>query len=170
MWINYRLDKHKITGPETREVLSLMQDGDIFLRRLSRYLNTVCTPGYYGHAAIKINGNDVAHEVSKGGIREDILEFLRCDAIAILHTEDWQLRETAAKYARTVVDSSEITPYDFDFRPDNKSLYCTEFVDRAYGGIFNDCYVQVLKQEYSILLPDNMLKCGKFKVIYEARH
>lgn len=50
-----------------------MQRGDILLRRYDGYVNTLFTPGFWGHAALCVSANDVIHAVGVGVVREDLM-------------------------------------------------------------------------------------------------
>lgn len=167
-WMNYKMRQHKVNGKEVREVLSAIWEGDILLRRFDGYLNTIFTPGFYGHAAISVKGNDVAHAVSKGVCLEDILEFVRCDSIILLRPNDWRLKDRAVMKAMAMATCAEKIPYDFDFERTNASQYCTEFMNTVYEGVFNRYFTKFGK--HSVLLPDSILRSQDFRVVYETRH
>ena len=56
-------DSHyKIKGKETREILDIIQHGDVILRRYDHYLGSVLISGYYSHAAIYIGKNIIRQQ------------------------------------------------------------------------------------------------------------
>ncbi|GAG07388.1 unnamed protein product, partial [marine sediment metagenome] len=128
-FVIYRPDIHKVRGPDVRLVLDIVRKGDILLRRFDGYLNTLLTPGYWGHAGIYVGDNQVVHAVSEGVISEDILNFCRADAVCVLSIcgISWERILSAIEKAKTAADQN--IEYDFDFCGNNESYYCTELVD-----------------------------------------
>ena len=51
MFLVYRPDIHRVRGKDVRKVLEAIMSGDMILRRFDQYLNTICTPGFWGHAS-----------------------------------------------------------------------------------------------------------------------
>jgi len=165
-WFVYRPDIHKVRGADVRRILDIVEPGDILLRRFDGYLNTIFTPGFWGHAGGYVGGNQMVHAVSQGTISEDILNFCRSDAICVL--EVLVSGEEKATAVQRLKDSSEnCVPYDFDFSRKNQTAYCTERVDIAYGGIFYDDYVKKFGQ--LILMPDGIRNSKRVKVKLEVK-
>ncbi len=139
LFLTYKPNHYKIKGKEVREILNTIQAGDILLRRFDGYLNTICTPGFWGHGGIFVGNDIVIHAVKEGVIQEDILEFSRCDSLAIL-------RYTGTEYVFTVNMALynaynfniKKYQYDYDFLSGNDKVYCTELVDNCYGGLFKE--------------------------------
>jgi len=139
-FILYRPHMHKVRGEDVRKVLDVVETGDILLRRFDGYLNTILTPGFWGHAGTYIGENDVVHSLSQGVTQEDILNFCRADAISILRPLNGPIpnvREIAIALA------DEHVPYDYDFCSGNKAYYCTELVDYLSGWIFKNDYQMI---------------------------
>jgi len=60
-------DSHyDIKGKETREILDIIQPGDVFLRRYDHYLGSILIQGYWSHAGIYVGDNSVIHMIGKG--------------------------------------------------------------------------------------------------------
>jgi hypothetical protein len=160
---------YKIKGHEVRQILNTIQPGDILLRRFDGYLNTICTPGFWGHAALYTGDNIVIHAVKEGVIQEDILEFTRCDSMAVL-------RYIGKEYIFTVNTSIYLAynfniqkfQYDYDLLRGNKKVYCTELVDSCYNGLFQDKYVTVLGN--TVLAPDGIFESTKIEKILVIKH
>ena len=76
-WIVFRPSHHKVKGHEVRNIIDNLKKGDVLLRRYDGYLNTMFTPGFWGHAGLYIGDDRVIHAVGEGVIEEDILDFCR---------------------------------------------------------------------------------------------
>jgi uncharacterized protein YycO len=168
MFVSYNPAHHKVTGVETRQILKLIKPGDILLRRYDGYLNTLCTPGFWGHAAICI-GDNVIHAVGEGVIEEDLLDFCRTDSIAVLRVNKKLLTGLAINNAIKMLGK----PYDYDFSPYGgtaklDAMYCTKLVDYAYGHLFNDEYTY--DTGTPILVPDSIEKSEHVKIIIKIVH
>ena len=159
-WIVYKPDIHKVRGEHVRQVLGEVEAGDILLRRFDGYLNTLCTPGYWGHAGVYVGDNQIVHAVGKGVISEDILNFCRCDAICVLAISPHNrfmpyasmARDAAVKKAQIIAAKKAL--YDFDFEAGNEKYYCTELIDQIYNGIFYADYEKIAG--HYILTPDGI--------------
>ena len=165
----YKPSHHKVKGDEVRNILDTLLPGDILLRRYDGYLNTLFTPGFWGHAAIAIDNTFIIHSVSKGVVKEDILEFSRTDSLCILRLNYMNY----SSYIHTAIDrandlANRRIAYDYDFDSKNDKFYCTEMVDYCYGGIFKDEYVDVLTNR--VLTPDHIYDSEHTKTILEIRH
>jgi len=153
-WFVYRPDIHKVRGPDVRRILETVRIGDILLRRFDGYLNTIFTPGFWGHAGLYVGDNQVVHSVSRGVVQEDILNFCRTDAVCVLSVVNALYEITTQAINKAKFAAEKRTPYDFDFAAKNKKYYCTEMVDIIYGGIFCDDYIG--KFGRLILTPDGI--------------
>ena len=144
LFILYKPRLHKLKGHEIRVILKNLKKGDILLRRFHGFLNTVLTPGFWGHAALYIGGDKVVHALSQGVVKEDLLDFCRCDDIAIVRVKKMKNDniKRALNIAENMVNSN--TEYDFDFESGDNEVYCTELVDECYNGIFKGYYSKVL--------------------------
>jgi len=157
-WFMYRPDIHRVRGSDVRWVMESLRVGDIHLRRFDGYLNTILTPGFWGHAGIYVGRNQVVHAVSEGVILEDILNFCRTDAVCVLTPlTTWDEVLIAVDRARAAADENIL--YDFDFSSNNEKQYCTEMVDIAYSNLFNEDYVEKMGQ--LILMPDGIRNSKK---------
>lgn len=154
-------DSHyDIKGKETREILDILEPGDVLLRRYNHYLGSVLISGYWSHGAIYIGENDVIHMIGDGITREDILVFLRSDDIIVLRNAHEDQKKIAVELAKEVYDKKEYE-YDYDFAANNKNFYCTEFVNHCYGYVVN-------KGSNEITLPDDFLSCAEFRTVWEV--
>jgi len=195
MWIVYKPMHHKVKGSEVRSIINVLQDGDILLRRYDGYLNTLFTPGFWGHAALYVGNNNVIHAVGEGVIIEDILDFCRCDSVGVYrpsvtdvnilnaittakNLNNISIRDTSIRNMNTEAVSDAIdtanqfylnnTQYDYKFQKDNGTVYCTELVDRCYNGIFYADYKTIMGN--TILIPDDISKSKAVYTILEVKH
>lgn len=191
MWLAYKPAHHKVKGFEIRKILDKIQDGDILLRRYDGYLNTLFTPGFWGHAGLYVGDNNVIHAVGEGVIIEDILDFCRCDSVGvyrpIIQDSAVTMAINTAKNLNNIeneksLNSDQIlnaietanilyqnnTKYDYKFKKDNGEVYCTELVDRCYEGLFKKDYEFIMGNE--ILLPDNISNSKLINIIIEVKH
>jgi len=150
MFVVYRPDIHRVRGHDVRRVLNAIELGDILLRRFDQYLNTIFTPGFWGHAGAYVGNNNVVHSVSQGCICEDILNFCRADAVCILRSKN--LYPEAVAQAQLMAAMN--VPYDYGFSSINETYYCTETVDMVHNHMFTEDYTTVAGN--SILTPDGI--------------
>ena len=159
MFIVYRPDIHRVRGEDVRKILILLQPGDILLRRFDQYLNTIFDGSFWAHAGLYVGDNQVVHSVSEGCVEEDILNFCRCDAVAILRRKDG----VTSQVSKALMLAKMHIPYDYDFNSANDDYYCTELVDVVNDHLFKDDYEMIGGN--NILTPDGMFKSDKVDVI-----
>lgn len=157
-------DSHyKLKGTDMREVLNVIEAGDVLLRRYSHYLGSVLIKGYYSHAAIYVGNDNVIHMLGEGINKEDILTFLRCDGLRILRSGSRLNKDVAINKAYKFLE--EGIEYDYDFDTDSpKRFYCTEFVDNLF-----DYPVKKTLQKGEIVVPDDFIRANFFKTVWEKK-
>ena len=86
MFVVYDPNMFCVTGEATLSAIKLLRPGDLIIRAYSGYLDSSLIPSGEGwsHGAIYIGGNKIIHAVSEGVSETNIIEFSRCDRIAIL--------------------------------------------------------------------------------------
>lgn len=131
LFIVYDPDEFGVSGADTRDILSKVRPGDLILRKYKHYLDGYFIPGKYSHTGIYIGKGQMIHAIAEGVQYIDLIEFTRCDGIAILRPVKGQKRaiELAKKF---VVDG---IPYDFDFKEGEKALYCHELGAACYSNL-----------------------------------
>ena len=172
MFFHYKPAHHKVNGKEVRMILEAIQPGDILLRRYDGYLNSILTTlssgSFWGHAAIAISGDTVVHAVSQGVIYEDILEFSRCDSLAVLSVKGITptQRHDAVNIACQFVGQK--WEYDYRFERGNGKLYCTEVADSCHNGIFYDEFS--MEMGNFLLTPDNIFNSEHVEKVLVIKH
>ncbi len=162
----YKPSHHKVKGHEVRKVLDCIEPGDILLRRFDGYLNTIFTPGFWGHAGLYVGNNKITHAISKGVIEEDILDFCRTDSVCVLRLKNITKMSTN-DYIKKAFKFIGIS-YDYGFSSENKKLYCTEYVDVVYDNIFKQDYKVVVGN--NVLIPDGIFDSNKVEKILVIKH
>lgn len=151
---------YQLKGDAIREILNLIQPGDILLRRYSHYVGSLMVPGHFSHAAIYVGDNNIIHMLGEGITQEDILIFLRCDDIAILRPKTPELIQRVIQSAKMYFEQKIKYDYNFDTKS-NKKFYCTEFVDKCVDNIVS----KSLKKRKTTM-PDDFLNETLFNIIW----
>lgn len=150
---------YKLKGHHVRSIITLVEPGDILLRKYDHYLGSILIPGFWSHAAIYAGDDVVIHMLGHGITVEDILTFTRADHMMILRHENKDMAAKAA--ARAIELSHRQIEYDYDFdEKDTSKLYCTEFANVCYDRI-----VDPFTGDKDIM-PDDFLKVPELKKIW----
>ena len=140
LWLIYDPDDFQIDGENMLKIMDVIQPGDILLRGYRHYLdgkfigifgiNTDNSPigGDWSHGAIYIGDNTVIHAVAEGVSKINLIDFCRCDRIAIFRPKKYQRQaiSIAKKFLKNNV------PYDFNFELGSSCLYCFELAALSY--------------------------------------
>lgn len=137
-----------IKGPQTRNILDVIEPGDVVLRTYNNYLGSILTKGYWSHAAIYVGDNKIIHMLGNGITSEDILTFTRCDDVIILRSKNKDLVSSAIEKANSYL--AEGIDYDYSFDKKADKFYCTEFVWQCFG-------CPDMKDAGRFILPDDFL-------------
>lgn len=183
LFILYDPGSYLVKGDEMREVIKVIQDGDILIRGYKNYLDGYFIPGFFSHAgiylgqvteekvleynpevkrtSIKEGEQIVIHSMANGVFMEDLLNFCRCDYMVILR-RNFMVESTSSQVLthedvfKTAVNFLD-TPYDFGFNfSDIKALSCTELVFQ--------CYLKILA-EYDVTLKTRQVLFLRRKMI-----
>ncbi len=105
LWIVYDPGGYRVKGRDMRALLDLLKPGDILVRGFTAYLDGKVIPGYFSHAGLYlgettpadlahvpekardrfVTGKQVMiHAIAEGVLMEDVLDFGRCDRLAVL--------------------------------------------------------------------------------------
>ena len=124
----YRGDYYKVSGKDTLDILSKVVPGDILCRGYDHYLDGYFIPGEYTHSGIYIGDGKIIHAIAEGVCECTLIDFVRCDRVIVLHTDDHMRREVAVERVKSWLDR----PYDFSFSDGEDAFYCHELSARAY--------------------------------------
>lgn len=84
-FIVYDPDDYQVTGQDTLDIMAALKPGDVILRGYTHYADGKFIPDKlkFSHGAIYIGNNKIIHAVAEGVSETDVIEFTRCDRIAI---------------------------------------------------------------------------------------
>ena len=130
MFVVYDDSEFGITGEKTIEIMEILQPGDVILRGFDCYADGAFIPGSlkFSHGAVYVGDNKVIHVMAEGVMKTDIVEFTRCDRIAIMRPRKYQKR-AISKAKKFLKDN---VPYDFIFENNASALYCFELCGECY--------------------------------------
>lgn len=132
LWLITGPTHNDVEAKQIRRVLAVARHGDIVFRRQGKAVGTKIIPGYFSHVGVMKNKDTVIHAVGAGVKEEDILDFLRTDACAVLRVPNEALRRKAVKRVQECVGK----PYDYIFDSDDKrALYCVELGMYGYPDV-----------------------------------
>ena len=131
LWIVYDPDDFEVTGEKTAQMLKLLEPGDVVVRGYKHYADGKFIPSKSGwsHGAVYVGDWKIAHAVANGVQYIDVIEFARCDRIAVLRPR--KNAKSAVRKANKFVKNN--IPYDFFFRYGSSSLYCFELCSECYS-------------------------------------
>ena len=168
MFVVYCPDSFRIKGADTRAAMKQIHPGDLVLRKYRHYLDGFFIPGRFSHTGIYVGHGKVIHAVAEGVSEIDLIDFLRCDAFAIVRPK------AGAKNAIEKLYGWLGKPYDFDFKSGNDRYYCHELAAEAYRGLAIEKFPTTL---FGLKLPflskkylaDSFLASPDFRVITERK-
>jgi Permuted papain-like amidase enzyme, YaeF/YiiX, C92 family len=117
MFMVYDPGSYRVKGQHMREVMRVVQPGDILVRRYDQYLDGHFIPGYFSHVGMYVGPvreeelahvppeyrtsfgtgeQTVVHALAEGVLVEDLLNFCRCDGMLVLRFPE-VLRRTWAE-------------------------------------------------------------------------
>ncbi len=168
-FISYKPNFYKINGIQLREIINLIEPGDILLRKQDGYLNNFFTKGCYSHAGLFVGSYNsmqfgVIHVLSHGVVCEDIFDFCRTDHIAILRVKNIITKDISKALEISFDLEKNKTAYDYMFSSDNNTVYCTELIDICYQGLFKDDYEKTITG-HNVLYPDAIYNSLNISII-----
>lgn len=106
MFFIYDPGSYRVKGEDIRKLLSMVKPGDILVRGFTNYLDGYFIPGYFSHAGLFVGPVEekdrelvhrprgkklfrpgeqmVVHALAEGVLMEDLIQFCRCDFMAVL--------------------------------------------------------------------------------------
>lgn len=168
LFVVYDPDDFAISGEDTRDIIDTIQPGDLILRKYKHYLDGYFIPGKYSHTGIYIGNGEVIHAVAEGVSYVDLIDFTRCDGIAIVRPISGQ--NEAIEKAKEFVENG--IHYDFDFKDGNKDLYCHELGAACYSNlriekIIPKLFGGLIRSSTPRWLAESFLQSPDFTVIKE---
>ena len=164
-------DSHyEIKGHDSREIMELIQPGDIILKKYKHYLGNIIislfSGTYWPHIAVYVGDHDglpgrVIHMVGEGIANDDLLTFLRADNIKVMRCKKSSYVDSAVIEAKYYF--KEKPKYDIEFSFTNNTLYCSELILLCYP---EATFSERIKE--SIIYPDDFLK-SIFDVVWEKK-
>lgn len=149
---------YRINGEHQRSILEVIEPGDIIFRRYHAYIGSRMVPGYWSHVGIYVgdlNKFNVIHAAGGGVTSDDILTFMRTDSLCLVKPTKKELIPDALAYCRNKLAAQ--IPYDYEFKPENDALYCSELVWEAY----KQPHCKRWKSSY--VIPDDLFSVEMFK-------
>jgi len=166
MWLIYKPHKYAVKGEDQRKILDVLQCGHVLLRYMGPYISSRIIPGFWSHVGLYVGDNKVVHAIASGVVEEDILSFLRADAISVIDPKvSSGTKKIAANNARAMAKIG--IKYDYDFADDNGKVYCTEGVSDWLGSLYKDDYVDGVKK-HPVLLPDGIANSKNSNAVLEV--
>jgi len=153
---------YKLKGPDWREILNIIQPGDIVLNAHDNYVSSWFIKGDFGHVGLYVGNDKIIHVRTDGIFEEDILTFLRADNAAIVRpTNQTLVRPAIAKAYEYLGKKVE---YDYDFnKNDTLQFYCSEFTDFCYNYLLNN---SVSANNKFIYPDDYLIPSEHFNIIW----
>jgi len=130
MFILYHPKGYGMKGEDVRKVLNIIQEGDILLRGYDNYIDGYFIPGYFSHAGYYAGDDMVIHAMGEGTKEEDVINFCRCDYMAIMRMPNATKSDiyTATTNAENLIGAA----YDFEFEHSDDEYYCTELITKIW--------------------------------------
>jgi len=195
MFALYDPGSYRLKGDEVRQLIGIVQPGDIMVRGFVRYLDGYFIPGHFSHVGLYLGkvprpgvpetpqadvdksfheGEQVViHAMAEGVFMEDILSFSRCDFLVVLRAKPDsltpQLFEFPGIYDMALQNLGK--PYDFGFNfLVHDTLCCTEFVFECYRKYLKGLGVLIKTRKLlflrkSALVPDDFITDG-FDIVW----
>lgn len=168
-WFTINAIGYGLKGADYRKVATIIQPGDILIRRFEGYIDKWFLPGFWNHAGVYVGGKkeEVVHAVSEGVIKEDILNFMRTDHMMILRPPIG-VKKKNIKRALERANSIVGKPYDFEFDfKDCNRFSCTELVAYCYPGLIRP------KKRFSslgkaVIIADDFKDCKRLQTIWDS--
>jgi len=152
---------YKLKGNNIRDILNIIEPGDVLLNRHDHYVSGFFIKGAFSHAGLYVGNNNVIHVVGDGIKIEDILTFTRADAFAIVRCTDKSLIPNAIEEAYVQLYKDVQYDYDFD-KTSPDEFYCSEFTDYCFGYLIRNNISKTFIYPTDYLEPNDF-----FKVMYK---
>lgn len=142
LFMVYHPTSFKIKGRDTREIMEVLESGDVVMRAYDYYLDGYFIPkgeSKCSHSGLYIGDNLIVHSIAEGSTVDDMIDFCRADRIVVLRPDGGQ--EWAVAHAKKCADAK--VEYDFNFTPGPGKYYCHEFT----ASCFPDLGIETLSRK-----------------------
>lgn len=158
MFLVYDPHYFSVGGEQVLDIISILEPGDIILRGYDNYLDGCFIPDplSFSHGALYIGNGKIIHAVAEGVSETNVIEFTRCDRIAIFRPKRYQKR--AISRAKKFLKNK--TPYDFGFNNSVSSLYCFELCGLCYDKL--DIPTLTIKKFFGLIKKENVFLAESF--------
>lgn len=170
MFVIYHPVSFKVKGHHTREIINLLEPGDVVMRSYFNYLDSYFIPkgqSKCSHSGLYIGDNRVVHSIAEGSVIDDIIDFCRADSILVLRPLSGQ--EWAIEHAKKCADQN--IEYDFNFEPEQGRYYCHEFTASCYPNLGIKPLSRKIFVFFSspvVFLADSFYTNENFKLLYSS--
>ena len=168
LWLVYDPDDFQVGGKKVLEIFKTIKPGDVILRGYNKYLDGKFIPSKtkFSHGAIYVGEGKIIHAVADGVSLTNIIDFTRCDRIAIFRPKAGQ--ESAIKKAQEFLKDK--VPYDFGFKRGVSALYCFELCGECYDMLDVPRYTVKkffgLVKKNNVYLGDSFFDSPDFKCVF----
>jgi len=170
MFIIYEPKGYLITGEESEKVYEIIKDGDILVRGYYDYLDGKFIKGFFSHAGFYWKDHIVIHAVAEGVQKDHIIDFCRCDYLAVLRFKSGLINEQDIEEAQKTAVSLLGDGYDFDFTPKKNQYYCTEAVMKIWEKKLSIAPTEIKELfgliKRQIIFPDQLYNCASLYRVF----
>lgn len=199
LFILYDPSSYKLKGDDIREVIKIIQPGDILVRGYINYLDGYFIPGFFSHVGLyvgevkqsdsanlkpdqihdfKAGEQMVVHSMAEGVFMEDVINFCRCDYMLIMRRDLAVEKEESQKITFSDVFKVALSnlgkEYDFKFDfSDFHSLSCTELVFDCCKAFIRDYGIDVKMRKVLFmkkrLITPDDFVNSKLKIVWRSK-
>jgi hypothetical protein len=128
--VNLRIGRPTLHGDLYHFALGQILPGDIVLTRTAWRPTNWIFPGKWTHALISLGGDELV-EATLPRVRRTWMVDVWCSASEVIIVRPRFLSDQQGVRAALAAESFIGVPYDLDFAPTPKALYCSELIMRA---------------------------------------
>ena len=167
-WLVYDPDDFQVGGKKVLDIIKTLKPGDIILRGYNKYLDGKFIPSKtkFSHGAVYIGEGKIVHAVAEGVSLTNVIDFTRCDRIAIFRPTNGQ--DEAIKRAKEFLGAK--VPYDFGFERGVSALYCFELCGECYKELNIPLYTVKkffgLVKRHNVYLADSFFNSPDLKCVF----
>ena len=152
----------KVKACHLRELMKVIQRGDVICRKYTYYLDSHFIKGAYSHSGFCLSSEEMIHAIAEGVGKIDVLDFTK-DSDGFIILRPTYKSEDHLRRACAFALEQDGKPYDFLFDKKEKSaFYCHEL---TYN-ILNIAEIVILPKDKVIYADDIISRCT---IIYETK-